>query len=280
MLSLGHILREASDEYLTYLSKKTGFLIRGDALTGAQALHDFLRLQLKSFDLKSLTGKQSESLDRLFLNFGQMEESDCSAIDHSLESNVSWIMKTAEGGLMIPAEMVKGFMAADARLPQRYLFHIVYRLKGRELSDYAALLQKKAVQLALPQEDPLDLALAIYLHLIENYQRTRQLPLQFNTSTSISKSQRASGAQPLWRFLEDSFPAEIADIQKVKMHMSHSGKGFYRSLEVALDEKATISQIFLNGLLFPIPTGINYKTYRVVTPPEVINMGLNQRLIH
>ena len=51
MLSLGHILREASDEYLTYLSKKTGFLIRGDALTGAQALHDFLRLQLKSFDL-------------------------------------------------------------------------------------------------------------------------------------------------------------------------------------------------------------------------------------
>lgn len=278
MLSLGHILREASDEYLTYLSKKTGFLIRGDALTGAQGLHDFLRLQLKSFDLKSLTGKQAESLDRLFLNFGQVEEENCNAIDHSLESSVSWIMKTSEGGLMIPAEMVKGFMAADARLPQRYLFHIIYRLKGRELSDYAALLQKKAVQLALPQEDPLDLALAIYLYLIDSYQGASRLPLKLNSS--YNKSQKASGAQPLWRFLEESFPAEVADIQKVKMHMSHSGKGFYRSLEIALDEKALISKIFLNGLLFPIPTGINYKTYRVVTPPEVYNMGLNQRLIH
>ena len=168
-------------------------------------------------------------------------------------------------------------MAADARLPQRYLFHIIYRLKGRVIR-LCGSLTKKAVQLALPQEDPLDLALAIYLHIIENYQRTSQLPLQLNSSTS--KGQKASGAQPLWRFLEDSFPAEIADIQKVKMHMSHSGKGFYRSLEVALDEKAIISQVFLNGLLFPIPTGINYKTYRVVTPPETLNMGLSQRLIH
>jgi hypothetical protein len=280
MFSIGHILREATDEYLTYLSKKTGFILRGDALTGAKALHDYLRSQLKSFDMKSLTTNQVAALDKLFLNFGNLGELQCNAADYSLESSVSWIMISRDGGLMIPAEMIKGFMVADARLPQRYLFHIIYRLKGRELSDYAALLQKKAVQLALPQEDPLDLALAIYLYLTEAYNGSKDLPFRLTPGSSSRKSQTATGVQPLWRFLEEGYPNEKQDIEKVKMHMSHSGKGFYRSLELALDEKAPISQLFMNGLLFPIPTGINYETYRIVTPPEVIELGLNQRIMH
>ena len=101
--------------------QKTGFLLRGDALSGVEALHSFMRNQLRDFEFKNLSGKQREALDQLFLCHGYIEASQCSAELHDLESKLSWVIQSPTGGLMIPVEMLKGFMSAEARLAALFI---------------------------------------------------------------------------------------------------------------------------------------------------------------
>ena len=86
----------------------------------------------------------------------------------------------------------------------------------------------------------------------------------------LSSAEVADGTQLLWNYLEKFEDIDSKSLEKVRMHMYHSGRGFYRSLELAISEQTILGQLFSLGLVFPIPTGSNAKNYRVVTPPEAI----------
>lgn len=259
MIPLSELISVAGDDYIRYLSRKTGFLITRDNSVPVQWLwmHMIRDFDFSS-DIATLRISERECLDHLLHNFGYLPGDNKEAV--KLEKILPWVFRHPTGGFFIPVEIFKSMMQEQRFHEERYLFSLLYRLPDAEQKSLASLQAGSLEgQMAISfEKHPLDMALVLYLWIARHHsegrirypdRRGRVLkgPFSFLRETDSRplhiKKEGFFPEKPVnaWEHLYRYFPHQHHDIDELRNIIRNGRKGFYRSLGLI---KRTDSELF------------------------------------
>lgn len=293
MYSLADLIETGDAAYLRYLSKKTGFIIKPDDLTGHHWfwLHIIHELNKEIFPLQEK--ESAEAFDKLLSVFGSLHAGDPQG--EMLEKRFTWIFKSPEGHVFIPAEIIKTLMNCTFQADKHYVFQIIHRLRFQEQRNLASLLSRdpEARDWLTFEDHPLDMSLVIYMWYAHKYSLYRSGKLLHHARNRFLREPAQSERiekfpilpQPvlLWDLLARQYPDRAEETQRFYELLHRGGKSFYRSAGLLNQESpGGFVRHFISGLWFPVFRGKygskkHLDNIRVVTPSEVL-YSLNTRL--
>ncbi len=296
MYSLSEIVRYGSQEYLTYLSRKTGFLLSDKNDPNQRPIRWIWRHIVRSFefenDFEKLTGNELLALYRLLDNFTYIPEEDSDL--QALEKRARWIFRHPEGGIFIPLEVLKLLMPQDIFFKRRYLFSLLYKLSKTEQKTLASLCGNSIEgQMSISfEKNQLDMTLVLYIWLGNEIRSITNLSEVLPVKGKVLQSPYAfarepddfvqktaenhafpSTPAPLWDYLLESFPANKGEIDLLYTLLTKGDKGFYRAFSLLPNSGSDMITAFKKGLLLPIiyrRRKERIKQMEIVSPLEFI----------
>ncbi len=298
MFPLSEIYKYTDQNYLSYVWKKTHFLINPQKPDQLQFLWEHI---IKNFNLHSFLKKLEENEKKAFFdllsNYGYVSPQSYSHPDlpfEVLEKKSMWIFKHPIEGIFIPLEIIKTLMKEKLLLKNNFLFSLLFRLKMKDQYDLAVLLENHygIYQLLTRENNSLDMALVLYIWFLNIYQKSTIFKLQKKNKGGIIpfrfKLQDKKTKIPpilkepkiIWDYMHQQYPDLHIPINKWYHIMKEGKKGFYYSLLLLTECKKDIWDIFVNGYLFPLSKKEKNlpDEIKVITPNEIYNLMKNKNI--
>lgn len=297
MFPLTEVIENADQNYLLYLSRKTGFMIPPKEERTTSYVHWFWYHLMRNIQQEQNFFKEYEKeLICLFDNFGYISSTHITKDMKSMENKISWIFRHPSGGIFLPLEIFKVFMREKYYQNSGYLFSLLYQMSFNELKGMASFLGNTLdAQLAISfEKNTYDMALVLYIwfanrhmnddvpydslekkgRIIASYHFLRED--QKSSLENQNKKQKdlfPFEKKPLWKYLFEKFPENKSEISELREMILRGKKGFYRSLSLISDENVPFIQGFRDGILIPIWKQSNKKMsldeWLIQTPREI-----------